>query len=867
MSLFNKLKIDSTSFKNPQEMYQDNRRKKINGPLDYQSKMIDAYMKKGYQAKDVALELPTGAGKTLIGLLIGEFRRRKNKEKVVFVCPNNQLVNQVVDKANNVYGIKALGFTGRIKDYSQASKTAYDRADVVAVTNYSSLFIKDPFFSDADIIIFDDAHGAENYIASNWSLEIQREEHNELYNTLVECISSELDYTQLSNLRNEGATSASSNWIDKFPNIKFHTKREEIIDIINARADKENKLVYAWNNIKEHLHSCNMYLSSDRLLIRPYIPPTMTHEPFRQAKQRIYMSATLGESGELERTIGVSKITRLPIVDEWKQKSIGRRYFVFPDASFKYKESHELFIEMNKKLPRSLLLVQDNKSVRKYTKFVNENMQSEIFTIERIEADFSSFEQSNNAIAILANRYDGIDLEGDKCNLLFINQLPNGTGLQEKFLSTKLAASVLFEERIRTKLIQAIGRCTRSSTDYAVVCILGEDLLKALTGRKKIEKFPPELRAELEFGYTYSEGLTNFDNILLSMEAIINKTEDWDTAEEQILALRDNYIVEAKTEKALSNELLNECATYEVKFQYAMWREDYEDALTNVDSIISKLNGKALIGYKSFWNYMGGYVSYLIYTNGNEGYYQIMRDYLSKAANSSYTVSWFKKIVPNREKSQENVIDSGIMDVVERIEEEIYKDGVKNPTRFEKRASNILNLLRSEDGNEFEKGHVELGKLLGYIADNSGEHSSPDPWWIINSNYCLVSEDKIYTGENKRILTKHVRQALTHEKWIRDNVKMLNKEATVDTVFITTTREYEENVDIYGDCINLVLQDDFVEWATKAIEAFRKLRKIYSEPGDMIWRLDAIRILEEEGVSPTDFLKFIKRAQLKDLKK
>jgi hypothetical protein len=40
--------------------------------------------------------LPTGSGKTLVGLLIGEWLRRKNKERVVFLCPTRQLVNQVI---------------------------------------------------------------------------------------------------------------------------------------------------------------------------------------------------------------------------------------------------------------------------------------------------------------------------------------------------------------------------------------------------------------------------------------------------------------------------------------------------------------------------------------------------------------------------------------------------------------------------------------------------------------------------------------------------------------------------------------------------------------------------------------------------
>lgn len=68
----------------PQTMYQDNKSKTILGPLDYQSKMIDEYMKK-INCANVALELPTGSGKTLIGLLIGKSEER-SKMKGFYFC-------------------------------------------------------------------------------------------------------------------------------------------------------------------------------------------------------------------------------------------------------------------------------------------------------------------------------------------------------------------------------------------------------------------------------------------------------------------------------------------------------------------------------------------------------------------------------------------------------------------------------------------------------------------------------------------------------------------------------------------------------------------------------------------------------------
>src|SRR6267154_4867566 len=81
-------------------------RRKIPGVLLHQGQMMQQYASQAENEPDVALQLPTGSGKTLVGLLIGEWRRRKFRERVVYLCPTNQLVNQVVDQARTKYGLK-----------------------------------------------------------------------------------------------------------------------------------------------------------------------------------------------------------------------------------------------------------------------------------------------------------------------------------------------------------------------------------------------------------------------------------------------------------------------------------------------------------------------------------------------------------------------------------------------------------------------------------------------------------------------------------------------------------------------------------------------------------------------------------------
>ena len=116
---FKYIKSETANFSTPQEMFQDNKMKNILGLIDYQSKMIDNYMNSIRDDgtiidKHVAFELPTGSGKTLIGLLIGEFHRRKYHRKVLFLCPTKQLVAQVCYQAKTNYGINVIEFIGKI---------------------------------------------------------------------------------------------------------------------------------------------------------------------------------------------------------------------------------------------------------------------------------------------------------------------------------------------------------------------------------------------------------------------------------------------------------------------------------------------------------------------------------------------------------------------------------------------------------------------------------------------------------------------------------------------------------------------------------------------------------------------------------
>src|SRR5690606_18553332 len=165
------------------------------------------------------------------------------------------------------------------------------------------------------------------------------------------------DYQQLTG---ESSSSLDTAWIEKIATPNIEPLIPEIITIMDEHV-ADSHLRYSWRVLRDHLHACHFYIGTYAILIRPLLPPTNTHEPFANANQRVYMSATLGEGGELERLTGRKQIVRLQVPMGWDKQGIGRRLFFFPGHSFDEEQSSALVLNMIQHAKRGLVIVPDNK--------------------------------------------------------------------------------------------------------------------------------------------------------------------------------------------------------------------------------------------------------------------------------------------------------------------------------------------------------------------------------------------------------------------------------------------------------------------------------------------------------------------------
>lgn len=847
---FKKSRVSQVTIETPEALLHDLRSKKIKAPFSHQADMWRRYVEKAIGKPDVALQLPTGSGKTLVGLILAEWRRQKFKEKVIYVCPTNQLVHQVAEQAENQYGLKVAKFVGRIRDYPISIKSDYESADKIAITSYSALFNTNPYFKDADIIILDDAHSSENYISTLWSLEINKnEEHSKTlfiaFSNLIKDYIPKIDYDKMISQDNY------EEWTDKLPITVFN----ELIDEISSLLDTycvQNEMQYPWQTIKNNLIACQCYISTNQILIRPIVPPTKTHAPFSNAKQRIYMSATLGNGGDLERLTGVSNIFRLPIPDGWDKQGIGRRFFLFPERALD-KDDVNLFLEdVIKSSGRSVVLTKDFPSSKIFKEFVDKKIKYETFDASDIEESKETFLSKENAVAIIANRYDGIDFAEDEARTLIISDLPTSTNLQEKFLVSRMAANELLNERILTRVVQAMGRCTRSPTDYSSVIILGEKLVSYLLPDRKRKLLHPELQAELQFGIEQSKDMT-LEDFIENIQEFSGQTDDWFEADKEIISMRD----ELSKEEPTYIQNLQSSVKYEIEYQYKMWQTDYTGAIDEARNVLKELTDPNLKGYRALWNYLAGASATLA------GNVELASDFFMNAMKAAPSLKWMVTLAKSSGIKSEDVIDeSDLNSVIEKFEKQIKKFGLTSNRKYDKEEQLILDGIMNEDAKKFEEAQKRLGLLIGFEAGNIEDDASPDPWWILSDNLCIVFEDHS-EGTAEYFSATKARQATTHDNWIKENLPV-DKDIEIIKVLITPVKKAHKGAFPHLKDVYIWTLDDFRAWTIIILGELRARRNEFSSEGDLFWRVDTKDSYIKNKLSPKILAETIRKRSAYD---
>ena len=465
--------------------------------------------------KDVAVVLNTGAGKTLVGLLIAQSLVYETQRQVVYACSSIQLVDQTADKAMG-YGLPVTTYYGS----KFSADGQYQRAEAPCVTTYQALFNGKTRFASDDIsaVVFDDAHTAEHILRDQFSLNVIRSEMEEAYSQIAtlfqpyhEAVGSATSYAEAI----EGGPYRLF-WVPPF---EVRRNVEELRRILlAANLGQHVKTMFSWEHIRDHEDLCCLLISSSEVTLTPPTVPVSTLPYFSQDVRRVYLSATLSAPDAFVRAFG-----REPECFVSPSTTAGEceRLILVPS----------LCANVDDDVDSGMDIVSDKKALILVPTYLRSGKWSSVATLpyrENVPEAMSKFREATTPEKmILAARYDGIDLPGDTCRVLVIDDLPTGLGPLEHFQWEWLNMQNSYRSTVASRIVQSFGRISRGMSDHGVVILTGRHLVDWIRLPRNRFLLPAFLRRQLEIGENVSEYAEQPTALISAANACLSREPGW----------------------------------------------------------------------------------------------------------------------------------------------------------------------------------------------------------------------------------------------------------------------------------------------------------------------------------------------------
>jgi hypothetical protein len=710
----------------------------------HQADILRNYHDDHLATADVALELPTGAGKTLPGLLVAEWRRRSMGHRVIYACPTQQLSRQTAEAAEDI-GIATVTLVGRHRTWPTSEKVKYESARALAVTTYSTVFNSHPALEPAQTLLFDDAHAAEGFVADMWSIDVRRFQREQLYLDVLEALRPAMSGVRYQMLRDGEEVARRSVQLVSVAHVRH------LAPAVMAAFDaltRDDKLFWPVEALGERLDRCQVYVAWDRILIRPFIPPTGSHRHFTEAAQRIYLSATLGEGGELERSFGRTGIVRVPIPEGWDTRGAGRRFFVFPDLQSRV-PARDFAAQVVAEAGKALVLAPSKSKALAASDLAPQ--RTPVYGPDgQLEDLLAQFRPAGRALLTLGNRYDGLDLPDAQCRVTVLDGLPSGAHLQERFLSETLLSGRVLRERLRTRVVQGAGRCTRGLSDHSVVVVVGDALTRFLNLPEVHHALRPEMQAELDFGLENAEAEPAEQ--LEFVRSFLAQDQYWrEQAEPVLLEARKN----ARRVSPPENAELAAAARLEVRAAAALWNGDWAAASRFAQEASGAINSPKLAGYRALWLYFAAaWLAVDAEDRGDESATDAARNLLRRAHAVARGTSWLRQVEPL--PAGDVALDELDMAAVARA----AGSGLRQltATKWVEMHTGMLAALSQAEARAYERALVALGSLLGAESYKPLGEGRTDAAWVWPS-WWLAVEAKTEEHADAPVSLTTVRQA------------------------------------------------------------------------------------------------------------
>ncbi|KQV11420.1 MULTISPECIES: DEAD/DEAH box helicase family protein [unclassified Kitasatospora] len=607
-----------------------------------QRQVLAAYAEQHLDTTDLAIEMPTGEGKTLLALLIADYALTRGWS-VAYLTGTRQLAERVEEEAEAL-GLDVVRFAS--KDYGGAKLDDYHQAQAVGVMNYWVYFNSNPVPQPADLVIFDDAHLAEQPLSGLQTLRIPDKlgPARQLYRTICELVVAHTDaYPGLRAMLDGTARPGTPPELLSFSDwdaIAGPTR--DAIEASPLVTDRELKddVRYVWPTVRDHLAQCGVLIGPSGIEIRPYHPPTALNTQYSRAKQRIYLSATLGSMDDLQRRVGGGPVTRLATATPLPTGATGERLLVLNPSVEQPSDQHVLgwaLAQARAAGGRAAWLCASHAEADTLQETLTVYGQQVYRLRPGDDSMVDTWSRVANGHLITAGRYDGLDLAGDLCKLVIITTVPQASSEFERFVVAYLGDASFMRHRVGQRVTQALGRANREPTDRSLYLGLDPSFAQMLADPAVRKSIPagtePTIRAALEI---YDQG---WDGTLRACAAF------WQPAT-QTPAFAGTAPPAGPRRKARPGRNTGgrgdvSSADAEVSAATDLWLGDHTGAATKASEAAAQLAEAGETEHAAFWRYVEAHAHF---NRGRAQDLAAARKALEDAIAGGPRTTWFRRL-------------------------------------------------------------------------------------------------------------------------------------------------------------------------------------------------------------------------------
>lgn len=773
-----------------------------------QGKFLDIWEERKNN-RDIVGVLNTGAGKTLLGLLILLSKLREEKKPCVYLCPTRQLVDQVVDQANK-FGIPVCKLSG-------ALPISFLNSELILVTTFEKMFNGKTIFGieggnretiEIGSIVVDDVHYCVERARKQFTLEIDK--NTEAYNEIFNLFKDEIDYQSHAKLNsiknNEGSVT------QQIPYWAWQDKQSQVLRIIDDYYKDSNSTIrFSYKLIIDNLQNCQCFISGSKIEITPFNLPVYKIVSFNKANHRYIFSATINNKKLLMTDLDIDK-TAIEEPIKIQDDEIGERLIIAPTKYSNHIDSTIILRYLSKfvreKPENIVVLVPSIYVAKKWMDIGGTIIQN------NMSDALKSLKETKHNLFIFVNRYDGLDLAADSCHFLVLDGLPDWSTLQDKASANVKSTLSNMARRVE----QGLGRTVRSAGDYSMVFLMGDDLIRFTSLKSNMKFFSKKTQGQLKLMYDLitpkeiknnspKDALMEVEN---SIDLCLNRNKDW------INMYKSNM---QKAEKEYSEYNPNiDMIEMEKKAFDLVENNKYQKAVKYLDNIIT--NFKLEKNEKAWYLQLKAEILYSI-DSGLAHKFQTD----AKNINSSLLKPKDYKYITKSAQTQQ----------VKNIQKTINK--YLNITDYIYNINTTLEKLNYSNNDvtyeQFEEAVANLGKILGFASTRPEKElgdGGPDVLWVADG-YVIVNECKNQVEKNK-ISKKNMGQIEESINWTM--TRYLDVNNTIGLIWQSNNKLEQ---DASGDKkIRVVTQEKLQELVTN-VERFIDVIMMQEANG---WKLNEL---------------------------